>query len=719
MKLGQVFRASALVLAVAAASGCPKQERANFIPPAGKYDVRILRDEWGVPHIFGKTDADAAYGHGFAQCEDDWENVEGAIITARARMASVHGRDFAKFDYLMQLFRVREFVDAKYDTELSPDIRALCEAFADGISHFAAVYPERMPNIELPVTGKDIVAGATFKAPFFYELHATLRRLLEDEGGMPIGEKGQMGRKHARSSPYTREGEELGSNAFAVGPSRSADGVTRLAINSHQPWTGPVAWYEAHIHSDEGWNMAGGTFPGAPFIFSGHDENKGWCHTINRPDLVDVYELKVNPDNPNQYWFDGAWKDFERSKARMVVKLWGALRFPVKRELLWSEHGPVFRSKSGVYALRFVGYGEVGQLEQWFRMNKARNLDEFLGAMRLMRLTSLNTLYADKDGHLFYAYNGLFPVREEGIDWQGHLPGDRPDLIWKEFRPFADVPQVLDPASGMMQTCNNSAYQTTVGAGNPLPEQFSPTMGIETYMTNRSRRALELYGGDESITRDEFYDYKYDKAYSADSDMADFLKFVTQTSPGNDAVIEDARRLLASWDRVTTKDSPAAALAVLSWMTYCKERRRDSEEEAMAALRKAANILMEFHHRLDVPWSEMMRLRRGRLDLGLGGGPDCLRALDPELQEDGRYIAINGDCYFMMVEWDKAGKVHSESIHQFGAATVDEDSPHYADQAPLFAEERMKPVLLTEDEVRAHLKSEYRPGEFTTPWYAQ
>lgn len=112
-------------------------------------------------------------------------------------------------------------------------------------------------------------------------------------------------------------------------------------------------------------------------------------------------------------------------------------------------------------------------------------------------------------------------------------------------------------------------------------------------------------------------------------------------------------------------------------------------------------------------------LRRGGLDLGLGGGPDCLRALDPELQNDGRYKAINGDCYFMMVEWNQAGEVHSESIHQFGAATIDAESPHYADQAPLFAEERMKPVLLTEDAVRAHLAREYRPGDFTTPWYVQ
>ncbi|HNT89573.1 MAG TPA: penicillin acylase family protein, partial [Candidatus Hydrogenedentes bacterium] len=486
-------------------------------------------------------------------------------------MAAALGREFAKFDYLVQLFRVREFVEAKYDQELSADVRALCEAYADGVNHYAALHPEKMPHIVLPVTGKDVVAGATFKAPFFYELHAHLQALLDD-GGVLIGEKGEMGRRAARTTPYTRLGESFGSNAFAVGPSRSADGTTRLAINSHQPWTGPVAWYETHVHSEEGWNMAGGTFPGGPVIFVGHDEDKGWCHTINRPDLVDIFELQVNPDNKNQYWFDGAWRNFDRERARLRVKVLGPLRLTIRREMLWSVQGPVFRTKRGVFALRFVGYGEVGHIEQWYRMNKARNLDEFLAAMNTMRLTSLNTMYADKDGNLFYAYNGKFPLREEGHDWRAYLPGDKPELVWTQFRSFRDVPQILNPPSGMLQSCNNSPFHTTVGEGNPAPEAFSQTMGIETYMTNRAWRALELYGGDPSITRDEFYRYKYDKTYSDLSDMARFLENVRAKDAPADALTAKARDLVLSWDRVTEKDSAAAALAVLAWRMHRRAR---------------------------------------------------------------------------------------------------------------------------------------------------
>lgn len=702
-------------------SACPApQDRTPFIPAPGAYDARILRDTWGVPHIFGKRDVDAAYGLAYAHCEDDWVNLEDAVLIAHGRMGAVHGREFAKFDYLLRLFRVREFVDAKYESELSADTRALCEAYASGINHFAALHPGKMPHITLPVTGKDVVAGAVFKAPFFYELHRVLEQLLAAEGGMPIGEKGVMRRAVPGARSCAPLELEWGSNAFAVGPARSADGATRLAINSHQPWTGPVAWYEAHVHSEEGWNMVGGTFPGGPVIFSGHDENKGWCHTVNRPDLVDVYELKVNPDNRNQYWFDGAWRNFRRDKARLTVKIAGPLRITVKRELLWSAHGPAFRTPRGVFAVAFAGYGEVGQVEQWYRMNKARNLDEFLAAMRSVRLTSLNTLYADKDGNIFYAYNGMFPVRAEGHDWTQTLPGDTSALLWQGFHGFEAVPQVFNPPSGLLVTCNSSPFQATDGPGNPDPADFGADQGIETRMTNRALRALETYGTDPSITRDEFCAYKFDTTYSEHSEMARFIAEALAAERPEDTELADAFALLRGWDRTTGKDNRGAALALTAWTEYHRQSRKAAErEDVRACVSLAAARLREHFGRLDVPWGEVLRLRRGTVDAALGGGPDCLRAIDLHAEDDGRFTPTSGDCYVLMAEWGKDGRVRSESVHQFGAATVDPDSPHYADQAPLFAEEGFKPACLTEEQVRACLQAEYRPGEETEPWYGR
>jgi acyl-homoserine-lactone acylase len=688
-------------------SAC-ESSRDAFVPPPGKYDVRILRDEWGVPHIFGKRDIDVAYGLAYAHCEDDWVNFEEQLLLARARLASVQGQDAAKFDYVVQLFRVREFVEAKYETEIGPETRALLEAYADGVSHFAALYPEKMPHIKLPVTGKDIIAGATLKAPFFYQLHQDLEKLFDDPGAVPISRKGIIGRDDSGMNLFAR-GMAFGSNAWAVGPSRSADGATRLAINSHMPWTGPLTWYEAHVHSEEGWNMIGGTFPGSPLIFKGHDEVKGWTHTINRPDLADIYRLELNPENENQYRFDGEWRDFERDTARMRVKLWGRISWVFKRELLWSVHGPAVRHENGAYAIRFAGYGEVRQLEQWYRMNKARNLDEFIDAMRMMALPSLNTLYADREGNMFYAYNGQFPVRAEGYNWKQYLPGDTSETLWTEFLPFEKIPQVLNPPSAFIQSCNNSPFHTTVGEGNPRPEDFSPTLGIETHYTNRSRRALELYGKDESITREEFYAYKYDKTYAPESGISRYVDEVVNTPMPDEPLLQEAVQLLKQWDRTTTKDNRSAALALLIGEGH--RRRAGWGSDPVSRLRGAANLLIKHHGRLDIPWEEMMRLRRGDLDLGLGGGPDCLRAIDPELDDDGRFRGINGDCYFLMVEWDKDGNLISEGIHQFGSATVDTESPHYADQALLFADEKMKPTRMHEEDIRAHLSAEYRPGE--------
>jgi penicillin amidase/acyl-homoserine-lactone acylase len=714
------FSASAGCVALVFLTSC-SDNRAKFIPPEGKHDARILRDEWGVPHIFGKTDADAAYGLAYAECEDDWINMEDNILMSRAGVAAVHGKDWAKYDYLVQFFKVREFVDEKYEKDLSPELRAVVEAYADGITHFAALNPKKMPNISLPVTGKEIVVGAALKAPFFYNLEKDLEWLFDDDGGVKVGKKGVQTAGLFESGPPFTEGRRIGSNSWAVGRSRSADGSVRLAVNSHMPWSSPVTFYEAHVHSEQGWNMTGGTFPGGPMIFLGHDENKGWCHTINRPDLCDIYKLEINPDNPNQYKFDGAWKDFERSDAKISVKLMGLIHWTFKREMLWSVHGPVARRPDGVYAIRFAGYGEIAQLEQWFRMNKASSFDEFRKAVSLDTLDSLNILYADKEGNLFYAYGGRFPVRAEGFDWKGILPGDTSKDLWNNgVYSFDKLPQVCNPPSGFIQTCNSSPFRTTDGEGNPKPESFPKDMGIETEMTNRALRALECYGADQSITRDEFYAYKYDKLYSAESDVAKCIAKIAEAKLPDEPLLRQAADIVTKWDRSTAKDDTAAALSLLSIELYMDSwDPQETPFEPVSQLREAANAMMKSFGRLDPPWGEALRLRHGKTDLGLGGGPECLRAVEFEHDPDGRLRGVNGDCYFAMVEWDKDGKLHSESIHQFGASVADEQSPHFSDQAPLFADEKMKPVLLSETDIRAHLSREYRPGEVKEPWYVK
>lgn len=679
---------------------------------AEKYDATILRDEWGVPHIFGQTDADAAYGLGFAHAEDDFDTIQLALAAARGQLGPIGGAELAPNDFLVQLLRLPEVVAAGYPT-LAPATRAVVEGYADGLNHYAALHPDEVYPGLFPVSGQDVVAGFVHKTPFFFGVEGVIGDLFGEERPLPVS---------TRQAAQLPASVRYGSNTFAVSPARSAGGATFLAINSHQPWEGPVTWYEAHVHSEEGWNAVGGLFPGAPVILVGHNEHLGWGLTVNSPDLVDVYILEINPDNPNQYRFDGEWRDLEVRRVPIKVKLFGRLTWTVQEEALWSVYGPTVRRPHGVYAIRYAGYGEVGLVEQWYRMNKATTFAEWQTAMREGVLPMFNAGYADKEGNIYYLYNALLPLRAEGYDWEQFLPGDTSETLWTDYLPFEQLPQLLNPASGFIQNGNSSPFQTTIGAENPDPTAYPATFGIKTGMSNRGLRALELFGADESITYEEFTAYKYDMAYSDASDIPRYLAIIANAPElqNGDEATQQAVDLLQKWDMEADPADPAAALLILT-LNEVNENGRINPSKlvgaeidpalVVAGFQTAVATLQEHFGRVDVPWSEVNRLVRGETDLGLGGAPDVLHAVYGELGEDGRFRGIAGDSYILLVQWDANGRVASQSIHQYGSATLDATSPHYDDQAPLFAGRQLKPVWLSESDIRAHLQREYRPGE--------
>jgi penicillin amidase/acyl-homoserine-lactone acylase len=668
--------------------------------------VRILRDSWGVPHVFGKTDADAAYGLAWAHAEDDFETIQGRLLAARGRLASEAGREAAPSDYVVALLRVWETVDAKYETDLSPETRAVCEAYAQAINRYAAVHPDRARGALYPVTGKDVVAGFVQALPFFFDFDKVLQELMGDTRVRPVSRKGDVTAASSEATDSPR-----GSNTIAVAPSRSADGFTRLAVNSHQPWDGPFAWYEAHVQSEEGWDMAGGVFPGAPVVLHGHTRDLGWAFVVNHPDLADVYVLETNPENPYQYRFDGAWRDLERKTAPLTVRLFGRFRWTFEREVLWSVHGPVVRRPHGTYALRYANLGDVRAIESWFRMNKARNRAEWEDALRLGGIPSFDVGYADREGHIEYLYNARLPRRAEGYDWRQYLPGDTSETLWTEYLPFDELPRVVDPPSGFVANANSTPFAVTTGPGNPDPARYSKTLGIETHLTNRALRALELFGGDEQITREEFERYKFDTAYSTRSTTALRLHSMLAGPPPLDPLAREGFELLKGWDLKADADNRAAALAVMVLSPPHDNRPKAiAPDELVRRLERSARELRRVFGRLDPQWGEVNRLRRGAVDLPLGGAPDTLRAIYTRRDPDGRRRAVGGDSYVLLVEWDRAGKVSSRSIHQYGSATSHARSPHYADQSPMFARYELKPVYLTQADVRMHLSREYRPG---------
>lgn len=657
---------------------------------ADGYDVTVVRDQWGVPHVMGVTDADAAYGLAYAHAEDDFVTIQAALLAARGRLGTLLGGDGAPNDYMVALLKVGEVARAGY-ASLDSTTRALCDGYADGLNVYAARHPDEALRGLYPISGRDVVAGFVHKTPLFFGMDRILGELF---AGQPED---------------SSETAQVGSNAFAVSPQRSADGSTLLAVNSHQPWSGPVAWYEAHMMSEEGLNMLGGTFPGSPVILHGHNDSLGWAHTVNAPDVVDLYRLTVNPENRNQYLLDGQWTDFEVGVARIPVRLIGLLEWTFERELLWSIHGPAVRTDSGAVALRVAGWGDAGQVTQWYAMNRARNLNEWRTAMARQAIPVFNTVYADGQGHIYYVYNARMPDRKQDLDWGDVLPGDESALVWHGYRPFDALPQVLDPAVGFVQNANSTPFQTTGTAADPVPSREWLRGGVEIGMTNRAQRALKLFSEDSSITWQDFAAIKYDMRYGTDS-RASALVRQLRFAAVNDSLTRAAIRVVEAWDRGVEPENRQAALAVISLGPFLSGQGVVDSSRLQGRVREAATWLMEHHGTLEPAWEEVNRLRRGDVDIGLGGAPDVLHAVHGRRSEDGHLVGYQGDSYVLLVSFGADGRVHSESVHVFGSATSREGSPHFNDQSPLFARRELKAMPFYRDDVLASRESASRPG---------
>jgi acyl-homoserine-lactone acylase len=703
LKIGAAALAALLLVGLLAViaqdrlSQPPAPARATLIAQAARYHARIQRDHYGVPHISGPTDPDVAFGFGFAHSEDDFATIQDAALSAGGALASVEGAQGAVTDYLVRLLKVHETVASQYDSALPADDRAVLQAYADGVNYYAALHMEKVEPGLLPMTGQDVAAGFVFRTPFFYGLDHVISKIMA-----PAPKPSQVAMLMTGSLP-------IGSNGIAVAASKSADGATRLLVNSHQPYVGPVAWYEAVLDSGEGWHVAGGFFPGSPFMLHGHNAHLGWANTVNAPNVSTVYRLDVNPANPDQYRLDGEWKNFEKGDAAIRVKIWGPLIWTVHRPLMWSDHGPVFKTDHGVFAVRYAGMGEARQTLQYYRLNKAANRDEWLAAMRVQALPSINYIYADEKGNIGYVYNGQFPVRAEGRDWREVQPGDRSDLIWHGYLPFDRVPQIWNPKSGYVFNSNNTPFEATGVEDALKPADFSPTMAIQTDMTNRAYRAQENFGADAAITEEAFRAYKYDLAYSDRSDFAREIAEVVKVDPGSDNDLSAAQALLKGWDRRTNIGSRAAALAVLMGKEAAHSDNHP-DVPPIDALRHAVKTLKTHFGRIDPEWGQVNRMRRGTLDVPIDGGPDTYRAVYGVSQTDGTLTASAGDTLIMFVTWDKTGALSSDSVNQFGSATLDSHSPHYADQTPLFVAMKTKPVLFTQSQLAGNVEADYRPG---------
>ena len=675
------------------------------------YSAEIVRSEFGVPHIYGKTDADVAFGVALAQSEDDFFTLQDVVAMARGRYGAIAGEEGAAVDYVYHLLDARGTAERHYQA-LPADTRALFEAYATGLNQYAREHPAEVKLANLfPVNGKDIAAGFALRQPFFFGLNGVIEPLVSGQplrpefgppiptaapdtvpDGEPIMPAPEPEVARVLPLPMGEDGAMAGSNAFAIAPRRSGDGVTRLVSNSHQPLRGGVAWYEMVVESGEGWHFAGANFPGSPFPFLGHNEHLGWTNTVNRPDLVDVYQLTMD-DSGTRYQLDGEWLDLESRTVTLPVRV-GPLVLPIRRTVHRSVHGPVIINDKGAFAIRYGGMDSLAQLDAYYRLNKAKDLPEWRSILARMAIPSTNFIYADKAGNIALFYNAAFPDRPKGPDWRNVLPGDRKALIWQDMADFEEVPQLVNPVSGWIFNANNAPF-SAAGPGSDLsPEAYAPELGVENKTTNRARRAARLMAATPVIDRANLERIKYDTGYERTGYVARMLDEVAALDLSDEPALARSQALLASWDMTADNRGAADALALLMIKDFMSaEYQNKPWPDARGKLTAAVEHLTTHFGRLDPPMSDLLRLRQGKVDLPLDGGSDTLRASTTwDVHEDGRLALRHGDSFLMFVEWAPGQPVRSQSIQPFGAAIARPDSPHFADQAPLFARKELKPV---------------------------
>ena len=653
-----------------------------YLEKSSLYKAEIKRDIWGVPHVYGETDADAAFGLAYAHAEDDFKNIAENMYLYRAQMGLRDGISGAVQDYLIKVLKIRENIDENYLIDLDENVRKVIEAYAAGINYWMIKNPENEYSHFFPVTEKDIVAGFAIQNLFFSGVVSSIEKL-QREAEI----------KEEYTSLYRNQQFVTGSNVLAVNSNKTEDKSTRIIINSHQPLEGPLAWYEAHIKSDEGWNMMGGLFPGSPFIFVGFNENIAWGFTVNKPDLSDSYELTINPNNEDQYLLDGEWIDFTKETIKLPVKIFGPIKWTVERDAKYSQHGPVLEVGDKSYALRFSGMKDIKQVNQWYAMNKSQSIADWISAMKKRSIVSFNGVFADKEGNIFFLHNSSSPLRKEGLDWSNTIDGTRSDLIWDEYVEFEKIPQIKNPSSGWLASTNQDPFKVTNEMDNLSAKDFSPTLGLQTRMTNRAYRSIELFDSYSSISEQDFDDIKFDNKYSVQSRSYKYISKIFEIDFETDE-LNYAKNVLRDWDLSTNFDNTSAALGVCVLSNeWISEQGQRIPQDPEISFRDCVTELNETYGKVDPKWSERNFIVRGQKKISVQGGPDVLRAIYGRNDNEGDLKAAGGDGLYIHVSWDKDKKQQSKSIHQYGSATQDNSSIHFDDQMDLYVNEVYKPTF--------------------------
>jgi acyl-homoserine-lactone acylase len=688
-------RCATAALALLAVSACAPAARAGAsaadAAPAG---AEILWDRYGVPHIFANDDVSLFRAFGWAQARAHADLLLLLYGQARGRAAEYWGEANLESDRWNRTMRVDEWSGETYARQ-TPEMRALLDAFAEGVTAYARAHPDAVADsVEavLPVRGVDVAASWVMTALLFSNAQGAARRFAEARG----------------------------SNAWAVAPSRSTSGNALLLANPHLPWSGGFTFFEAQMTAP-GVNAYGATLVGVPVLAIAFNDHLGWTHTVNTQDIEDLYRLTLAEGG---YRWDGGVRPFLTDTQRIRVRVAGG---GFRDEVLVrrrSVHGPVIAARGDTaLAVRLVSRGMPDALQQWWEMMRARDLPEFERAMARHQVAGFNVVYADGAGNVMYSYGAGSPRRPGGdaAFWSGAVRGDTSALLWEGVHGYAEMPRVVNPPAGWVQNANEPPWFSTFPAvlsPDSFPAAFAPAGALAF----RPQQSIQLLREGTPMSLEEMIRLKHSTEMELAVRIVPELVQAARASGSADA--RAAADVLERWDRTTDADSrggvlfqawfqevsrraPGPRLFATPWSPANPLETPDGLADpavAVAALETVAAAVRQRWGALDVPWGQVHRLRRDGVDLPGNGGPGGMgvfRVVGYVDGPDGRRAPVQGDTYVAAIEFSTP--VRARALIAYGNASQP-GSPHRTDQLELFARKELRPVWRTRAEIMANLR---------------
>jgi acyl-homoserine lactone acylase PvdQ len=721
-----------LLLTFIILSGCKSE--ANFNNDAKRWEkqaknVTIIRDTFGVPHIYGKTDADAVFGLLYAQCEDDFNRVEQNYIWATGRLAEVEGEDALYSDLRAKLFMTEEEAKANYQN--SPDwLKDLCNAFADGINYYLYTHPEVTPKLLkkfepwMPMYFSEGSIGGDIE-------RVSLRRMkafYENKPDVPV-----------MSELEVMENEELepqGSNGIALSGDLTASGNPILLINPH---TSFFFRGEVHVVSEEGLNAYGAVTWGQFFVYQGFNEKTGWMHTSTYTDVIDEFkEDIVNIDNKLFYNYGEELRPVETSKITLTYKDGDAIKEKTF-DAYHTHHGPITHAVDGQWTSTALMWEPVKALQQSYIRTKQSGFKGFRDMMDMKTNSSNNTVYADAEGNIAYFHGNFIPKRNDKFNYRLPVDGSNPETDWRGLHEVDEAITLLNPENGWIQNCNSTPYTAAA--------EFSPKRGdYPNYMSLdrenfRGVHAISLLSEEKTdYTIDDVITLAHDPYLPAFKELIPGLVEAYDNNPTKFPNLKNAIEILRQWDFKSAADSKAMTLAHYYGTAINRKGERPGPMTSMEAMTyfgtaspqlERLEIFSEVLDQLksdfgtwELPWGDVNRYQRlngdirqkfsdaePSLPVGFASGRwGALAAYGISYRSEGakKIYGTRGNSFVAVVEF--GDRVKAKSILA-GGQSSNPDSPHFDDQIERYINKDFKDVLYYRSDVEANAVKQYHPGE--------